>query len=121
MLEWIIVGGGIQGATVATFLLKKGKTTVDQLRIIDPHPKPLENWKRCTSVISMPYLRSPSVHHLDTDPFSLQSFARRENMYEPNTAFYGRYKRPSLNMFNEHCDHLFDHIINWRNPTFVIL
>jgi cation diffusion facilitator CzcD-associated flavoprotein CzcO len=110
MLEWIIVGGGIQGATVATFLLKKGKTTVDQLRIIDPHPKPLENWKRCTSVISMPYLRSPSVHHLDTDPFSLQSFARRENMYEPNTAFYGRYKRPSLNMFNEHCDHLFDHI-----------
>lgn len=26
MLEWIIVGGGIQGMTMAAFLLKSGKT-----------------------------------------------------------------------------------------------
>ncbi len=31
MLEWIIIGGGIQGMTMAAFLLKSGKTTVDQL------------------------------------------------------------------------------------------
>jgi cation diffusion facilitator CzcD-associated flavoprotein CzcO len=108
MLQWIIIGGGIQGLTVATFLLKKNKTTINQLRIIDPNPKPLENWKRCTSTISMPYLRSPSVHHLDTEPFSLQTFSKKEHKYQPNTDFYGRYKRPSLHMFNDHCDHLID-------------
>ncbi|TYS69165.1 lysine N(6)-hydroxylase/L-ornithine N(5)-oxygenase family protein [Sutcliffiella horikoshii] len=106
MLQWIIIGGGIQGLTVATFLLKKNKTTINKLRIIDPNPKPLENWKRCTSTISMPYLRSPSVHHLDKEPFSLQAFSKKEHKYQPNTDFYGRYKRPSLQMFNDHCDHL---------------
>ncbi|KMJ57728.1 hypothetical protein AB685_12785 [Bacillus sp. LL01] len=110
MLQWVIIGGGIQGLTVATFLLKKNKTTINQLRIVDPNPKPLENWKRCTSTISMPYLRSPSVHHLDTEPFSLQSFSKREHKYKPNTDFYGRYKRPSLQMFNDHCDHLIDEL-----------
>ncbi|MEA3320750.1 MAG: FAD/NAD(P)-binding protein [Bacillota bacterium] len=110
MLQWIIIGGGIQGLTVATFLLRKNKTTINQLRIIDPNPKPLENWKRCTSTISMPYLRSPSVHHLDTEPFSLQTFSKKEHKYQPNTDFYGRYKRPSLHMFNDHCDHLIDEL-----------
>ena len=53
----------------------------------------------------MPYLRSPSVHHIDVDPFSLQSFVKK-GYYHKRTAFYGRYKRPSLEMFNDHCDHL---------------
>lgn len=110
MHQWVIIGGGIQGLTVATFLLKKNKTTINQLRIVDPNPKPLENWKRCTSTISMPYLRSPSVHHLDTDPFSLQSFSKKEPTYQSSNDFYGRYKRPSLHMFNDHCDHLVDEL-----------
>ncbi|WP_010195249.1 NAD-binding protein [Bacillus sp. m3-13] len=46
MLQWIIIGGGIQGSTVATFLLKKNKTTINQLRIIDPNPKPLEKLEK---------------------------------------------------------------------------
>ncbi|NLP51439.1 FAD/NAD(P)-binding protein [Bacillus sp. RO1] len=108
MHQWVIIGGGIQGLTVATFLLKKNKTTINKIRIVDPNPKPLENWKRCTSTISMPYLRSPSVHHLDTDPFSLQSFSKKEKVYQGSNDFYGRYKRPSLHMFNDHCDHLVD-------------
>ncbi|WP_404450498.1 FAD/NAD(P)-binding protein [Sutcliffiella horikoshii] len=110
LLQWAIIGGGIQGLTVATYLLKKNKTTINQLKIVDPNPKPLENWKRCTSVISMPYLRSPSVHHLDTEPFSLQSFSKIEHKYQPSTDFYGRYKRPSLHMFNDHCDHLINEL-----------
>lgn len=110
MLKWVIVGGGIQGVTVATFLLKKKKTTASQMRIVDPNPNLLDNWKRCTSSISMPYLRSPSVHHLDTESFSLQSFSKKEHKYQPNTDFYGRYKRPSLQMFNDHCHHLIDEL-----------
>ena len=41
MFEWIIIGGGIQGTTVASFLLKKGKVTNNQIRIIDPNGEPL--------------------------------------------------------------------------------
>jgi cation diffusion facilitator CzcD-associated flavoprotein CzcO len=107
MYKWIIAGGGIQGVTVASFLLKGGKATIDELAIVDPHKEPLANWKHCTNVISMPYLRSPSVHHLDMEPFSLQAFVK-EKFYDWNTAFYGRYKRPSLHAFNEHCEHIID-------------
>ncbi len=50
----------------------------------------------------MEYLRSPSVHHIDVDPLvsknMLISIIRRR------TNFYGRYKRPSLELFNEHCE-----------------
>ncbi len=107
MYKWIIVGGGIQGMTMATFLLKRHKADINQLAIIDPHDEPLSRWKHCTKLISMPYLRSPSVHHMDIDPFSLQSFVKR-NQYKWGTTFYGQYKHPSLEAFNEHCDHLID-------------
>ncbi|MED3690307.1 FAD/NAD(P)-binding protein [Peribacillus butanolivorans] len=103
MLEWIIIGGGIQGTTMAAYLLKSGKTTVDQLAIVDRNEEPLARWKHCTEVISMPYLRSPSVHHLDVNPFSLQKYVGKADW---NNNFYGQYKRPSLQSFNEHCDHL---------------
>ncbi|HZG72495.1 MAG TPA: FAD/NAD(P)-binding protein [Chondromyces sp.] len=109
MYEWVIVGGGIQGITMATFLLNRGKTSIDKLAIIDPHSEPLQNWKRCTNIISMPYLRSPFVHHLDVEPFSLQAFVKRKS-YDWNTAFYGIYKRPSLQVFNEHCEHIIENL-----------
>jgi hypothetical protein len=105
MYKWIIVGGGIQGMTMATFLLKRHKVDINQLAIIDPYEEPLSRWKHNTNIISMPYLRSPSVHHIDIEPFSLQSYVKT-NTYDWNTAFYGQYKRPSLQAFNEHCDHL---------------
>lgn len=110
MYEWMVVGGGIQGITMAIFLLKRNKTTIDKLAIIDPHPEPLANWKHCTNIISMPYLRSPSVHHLDVEPFSLQAFVKYKS-YDWNTAFYGRFKRPSLHVFNEHCEHIVDDLL----------
>lgn len=86
-------------------LLKSGKTTVDQLAIVDRNEEPLARWKQCTEVISMPYLRSPSVHHLDVNPFSLQKYVEKADW---KNNFYGQYKRPSLKSFNEHCVHLAD-------------
>ena len=103
MYKWVIVGGGVQGITMATFLLKQKKITISELAIVDPHSEPLEKWKRYTSSILMPYLRSPVVHHIDVETFSLQAFVKRKT-YDWNTAFYGRFKRPSLQVFNEHCE-----------------
>lgn len=105
MNKWIIVGGGIQGITLATFLLKTAKTTIDKLAIIDRYDEPMSNWKNNTKFISMPFLRSPFVHHIDLDPFSLNAFVKKE-LYNHRTAFFGRYKRPSLDIFNEHCKYI---------------
>lgn len=105
MFKWIIVGGGIQGITMASYLMKQKNLAVEDLMIIDQHAEPLANWRRCTNAISMPYLRSPGVHHLDVNPFSLGAFAKKNDAGEA-ASFYGRFKRPSLLIFENHCDHL---------------
>lgn len=105
MYEWVIIGGGIQGVTLAAFLLKTRKIKAAELAVVDRNAEPLANWKRSTKVISMPYLRSPSVHHIDVAPFSLQSFVKKGS-FDKRRAFYGPYKRPSLEIFNDHCEHL---------------
>ncbi|WP_080844109.1 FAD/NAD(P)-binding protein [Cytobacillus gottheilii] len=103
--EWIVVGGGIQGCTIAAFLLKNNKVSADQLLIIDPHETPLYRWTKTTKMIEMKFLRSPSVHHLDVEPFSLRKYADDQNRKKSD--FYGVYKRPSLELFNEHSQALF--------------
>lgn len=103
--EWIVVGGGIQGSTIAAFLVKNNKVTTDKLRIIDPHEMPLFKWTKSTERIGMKFLRSPFVHHLDVDPFSLRNYA--VNHHRKKSEFYGVYKRPSLEIFNEHSQSLF--------------
>ncbi|MDQ0481112.1 FAD/NAD(P)-binding protein [Guptibacillus hwajinpoensis] len=99
MYEWIIIGGGIHGCTIALSLLKSGKVNKEDILIIDPHSSPLERWKERTERIQMPFLRSPSVHHIDVTPFSLEKYAKKINYDNP---FYGYYDRPSLNLFNQH-------------------
>ncbi|MCM3731186.1 NAD(P)-binding domain-containing protein [Fictibacillus nanhaiensis] len=108
MGKLIIIGGGIQGCTLAVHLLKTQKIKKKDLMIIDKNAKPLQNWTRCTETISMPYLRSPSVHHLDLNPFSLEKFLKREDYNKGH--FYGYYDRPSLEMFNHHCQSLIDEV-----------
>ncbi|MBM7659898.1 thioredoxin reductase [Bacillus mesophilus] len=105
MYKWIIIGGGIQGTTVAAYLLATNTASQQELVIIDPHDRPIQNWKNCTKKIAMPFLRSPFVHHLDPSPFSLEKFAKNtEDRYRDT--FLGPYKRPSLEVFNKHCDEL---------------
>lgn len=103
MYKWIIVGGGIQGITMASYLLRKQKAKAEELLIIDRHAEPLANWHRCTNTISMPFLRSPGVHHLDVNPFGLGAFAKNSR-FDDSASFLGRFKRPSLLLFEEHCN-----------------
>ncbi|WP_458106113.1 hypothetical protein M1D69_19195 [Bacillus sp. PK3-037] len=80
---------------------------IQDLAVIDPHEQPLECWKRNTARIRMNDLRSPSVHHMDTEPFSLQTYADKSQWPE---VFFGRYKRPSLSLLNERCETVLDEI-----------
>ncbi|WP_173917184.1 FAD/NAD(P)-binding protein [Halobacillus sp. Marseille-Q1614] len=104
MYQWVIIGGGIHGCTIAAHLLHSSKVKTKDLLIIDPFHKPIEKWKRMTGRVGMEYLRSPSVHHLHPDPYSLKSFAQS---HDYAGGFKGYYKRPRLDMFNDHCDQLF--------------
>ncbi|WP_179134068.1 FAD/NAD(P)-binding protein [Halobacillus massiliensis] len=105
MYQWVIIGGGIQGCTIAAHLLLSGKVNKNDLLIIDPFPEPLEKWKRLTQRVGMDYLRSPSVRHLHPDPYHLKSFAKTSDYAG---GFKGYYKRPKLDMFNDHCMEIFE-------------
>ncbi|WP_216828405.1 FAD/NAD(P)-binding protein [Alkalihalobacterium elongatum] len=107
MFDWLIIGGGIQGCTAAVYLLKQNKVSIENLAIIDPNEQPLSMWRHCTSIIEMPYLRSPSIHHLAPAHFDLEKFAK-SSKGRPYASFYKPYDRPGLQLFNTHCEHLFE-------------
>ena len=102
ILDWAIIGGGIHGTYLANALVRNRVTRRSDLRIIDPKDEPLAEWKRVTENVGMEYLRSPKVHHLDTDPLSLKHFARCREYTDDDFIFPN--DRPSLGLFNEHAD-----------------
>lgn len=106
MLDWLIVGGGIHGVHIASRLVRHG-VPVESLRIVDPAPRLLHQWHRCTEVTGMAYLRSPLVHHLDNNPFSLRRFA---DTWAGATRpmFRAPYDRPSMELFAAHAAHVIE-------------
>jgi len=103
MLQWLIIGGGIHGAHLAIRLVTEAGVARDALRIVDPAPRLLHRWKTLTSTTGMAHLRSPAVHHLGLRPGELQKAGGRN----PG-AFATPYNRPSLRLFNSHCDAVLD-------------
>ena len=107
MLQMLIIGGGIHGVHLAHCLLHHTSLTHDDIRILDPHEELLHEWRRCTRNCGMRYLRSPSVHHIDIDPFSLDKFAfLPENRQDSN--FIPTKDRPSVALFHKHCRMVID-------------
>ncbi|MDA8018924.1 MAG: FAD/NAD(P)-binding protein [Thermoanaerobaculia bacterium] len=102
-LDWLIIGGGIHGVHIAARLLGDVGVSPDRLRIVDPGDRLLARWRTCTATTGMSHLRSPAVHHLDLDPWSLEDFADQWRSRE-REIFAPPYNRPALALFNEHCD-----------------
>lgn len=106
VLEWLIIGGGVHGTYLSNALIRNRVTRRSDLRVLDPHDEPLREWKKCTGNVGMKYLRSPKVHHLDLEPFSLKHFAIcqscDERLYIPPN------DRPSLELFNRHAEYVID-------------
>ena len=102
-LDWLIIGGGIHGVHIAARLIGEAGVDPDRLRIVDPGERLLERWRTCTATTGMTHLRSPSVHNLDLNPWSLKrSAGRRKN--RKSGLFAPPYDRPNLMFFNDHCD-----------------
>lgn len=75
LLDWLIVGGGPQGVHLAVKLLGECGIAPSRLRVLDPADQLLSRWRACTATTGMSFLRSPAVHHLDLDAWSLMRFA----------------------------------------------
>ncbi len=102
-LDWLIIGGGIHGVHIAARLIGEGRVASERLRILEPADRLLARWRTCTATTGMTHLRSPSVHHLDLDPWSLQRFAGAQTVPR-SKLFTPPYDRPSLELFNAHSD-----------------
>lgn len=107
LLDWLLIGGGIHGVHVAVRLLAEAGVPRERLRLVDPSPRLLARWRTSTEATGMAYLRSPSVHHLDVAPYSLDRFAGKRKDRDP-ALFTAPYDRPALALFNAHCDHVID-------------
>ena len=101
MLDWLILGGGVHGTLISRALVGEAGCDPDRVRVLDPHPEPLQRWTECTANVGMDYLRSSLVHHLDEAPLSLERFSRGRRDSGPSLR--GQYRRPSLALFNDHC------------------
>ena len=82
----------------------------EDIRIFDPAPQLLTQWRNRTAATGMQFLRSASVHHVDVDPWSLDKFAggRKGKRTAKNGLFAPPYARPALELFNAHCDHVIE-------------
>lgn len=108
-LDWAIVGGGIHGVHVAAKLVQGAGLAPKRLRIADPEPHLLARWKSCAAATGMDDLRSPAVHHLDSETFALQDFAE-ERSHQAACHLAPPYNRPSLSLFNDHCQHVVERL-----------
>ena len=102
-LDWLIIGGGIHGVHIAARLIGEAKVDPTTIRVVDPGERLLDRWLTCTATTGMTHLRSPAVHNIDVRPLSLLQYAGKRRSRKPGL-FMGRYKRPRLTLFNDHCE-----------------
>lgn len=104
MLDWLIIGGGVQGTHLSLVLTRGAGVSAHAVRVLDPWDEPLARWRARTANVMMSTLRSPAVHHLDLEPFALKHFARDDGRRWAH--FAPPYDRPGLELFDRHCDHV---------------
>ncbi|MFW5848439.1 MAG: FAD/NAD(P)-binding protein [Spirochaetota bacterium] len=101
MLNWLIIGGGVHGCTIAHSLLTYARAPRAGLRVVDPHAEPLDEWHRTTHSCGMRFLRSPAAHAIVPDFTALLGWAK-QNGFERDSHTIPPYARPSLELFNAH-------------------
>ncbi len=101
MLDWLIVGGGVHGTYFSHVLTGPCGFGRDRVRVLDPHDDPLRDWFQRARGSCMDFLRSPGVHHIDVEPFSLLHFSRGPAA-PASSETYGVYNLPSACLFEAH-------------------
>lgn len=97
-----IVGGGIHGISIAMRLIRDRPQAAKHLVVLDRYPEPLTAWRRKTEEQGMAFLRSPAVHHIDTEPLGIVEYARSTDRLDELAPPYGQ---PSTALFLDFCRH----------------
>ncbi|MEO0562671.1 MAG: FAD/NAD(P)-binding protein, partial [Chloroflexota bacterium] len=107
MLDWLIIGGGVIGTTISNYLVTAYGVTPARVRVLDPHPAPLDRWTRFTAATGMRYLRSPQVHHIDINGRSLMGYSQ-DAAHNDERPFIAPLNRPSYSLFQAHAAHVIE-------------
>ena len=108
MIAWLIIGGGIHGTYLSHLLVNKVGLKRNDVRVLDPHHKPMAAWNRNAANCGMRFLRSPATHNIDLPVLSLYRFAQSPAV-NGMAEFIPPYNRPSLSLFQKHCAHVIQH------------
>ena len=101
-----IVGGGIHGVYMAGRILEETQITASELVVIDPNKKLLSTFRQRVSACGMETLRSPYVHHVGTDPFSLETYAEANHRGGELVETVHYPERPTQSLFFDHADNV---------------
>lgn len=101
VLDWLIIGGGVQGTYLSHLLTRQLGVSRDAIRVLDPLPSALARWQQTSDNCGMQYLRSPAAHHIGIRTNELLDFAR-DNYSNWQAQFREPYLRPSLELWNAH-------------------
>jgi hypothetical protein len=113
MIDWLIIGGGLQGIHMANRFFGEGLHP-NMITVLDPNAEPLARWKHHTENTGMTHLRSPEYHNIGIDPYSLRRHVatyefvtavleqKNENGSALKSEFIPPYSRPSLRSFTHH-------------------
>jgi hypothetical protein len=101
VLDWLIIGGGVQGTYLSHLLTGQLGVSLDAIRVLDPLPSALSRWQQMTDNTGMRFLRSPAAHHIGIRTNELLDFAR-EHHANWQAQFLEPYLRPSLDLWNAH-------------------
>ena len=110
-IDIAVIGAGPQALTLITHLLQKHKRMRERLsrgfspgfQVFDPSGAWLSQWHKQFSAQEIRHLRSPAVHHPDSNPHNLLAFAtgRGDELYNP-------YNRPGTQLFQDFCETVID-------------
>jgi len=106
--EYVIVGGGIHGTYLANYLLTEGEYTHDEIRVLDPCNELLASFATKARQCGTETLRSTFVHHIDIEPFSLESFAEEAGREGELVSTESYPDRPTLDLFLDHARDVVD-------------
>ncbi len=97
-IDTAIIGSGPQALTLAAHLLQKSKKFYHKFLFFDPSGAWLNQWTHQFNAFQIPHLRSPVVHHPESNAFALRAFAekRQTELFEP-------YDLPGTQLFQDFC------------------
>ena len=106
--EYVIVGGGIHGTCLTNYLLAEGEHSHRDICLVEPCEQLLASFATKAHQCGMRTLRSTFVHHIDTEPFSLESFAEGSNREDELVSTENYPNRPTLKLFLDHARYVID-------------